>query len=90
MHEKKTDDGAFLMLSKEKCFTCNVFPVFAILISQEIFLIHVIRQHVKHDTIAIYFSPAHEHLQIWEIATRRGNATQGHRYVVFDSFVLSV
>jgi len=90
VHEKKTDDGAFLMLSKEKCFTCNVFPVFAILISQEIFLIHVIRQHVKHDTIAIYFSPAHEHLQIWEIATRRGNATQGHRYVVFDSFVLSV
>jgi len=37
------------------------FPIFATLISQKKKSIHIIRQHVKHDFIAIYYCPAHEH-----------------------------
>ena len=45
--------------------------------------IHIIRQHVKHDTIAIYYCPAHEQRSAdMESSNLQSEyATQGHRYI---------
>ena len=59
------------------------FPIFATLISQKKKSIHIIRQHVKHDTIAIYYCPAHEQRSAdMESSNLQSEyATQGHRYI---------
>ena len=59
------------------------FPIFATLISQKKKSIHIIRQRVKHDTIAIYYCPAHEQRSAdMESSNLQSEyATQGHRYI---------